>query len=98
MAGDPQLPRFAGSIARRHEAGQFGSAPPTRGAHNALPWQHLSEVLHFVCELRGSTPAGAGAVGRWIPAFAGTTSVGCGGSALRSGEDGVGAAAVGVAP
>ena len=58
MAGDPELPRFGGRIARLHEDGQSGTVHPMTGAHIAFPSQHLRQVLHFVCELRGSRAAG----------------------------------------
>ncbi|MBU1823866.1 MAG: hypothetical protein KKA44_02665, partial [Alphaproteobacteria bacterium] len=41
-----------GSIARLHEDGQSSSAPRSI-ADGISTWQHLCEVLHFVCELRG---------------------------------------------
>src|SRR3546814_5005277 len=51
-AGDPELQRFAGSIARLHEDGQSSSVP--RSITDCIStWHHLLEVLHFVCELRG---------------------------------------------
>src|SRR3546814_12738416 len=51
-AGDPELQRFAGSIARLHEDGQSNSVP--RSITGGIStWQHLCEVLHFVCELSG---------------------------------------------
>ena len=54
MARDPELPRFAGSIAHRLEAGQSRIGLPKKAARTAAPWQHpLNKVLHFVCELRG---------------------------------------------
>ena len=53
MARDPELQRFADTIARLHEAGQSCIALPMRAVRNCLPWQHdLIRVLHFVCELR----------------------------------------------
>ena len=57
MAGDPELPRFGGRIARLHEDGQSGTVLPMTGAHIAFPLQHLRQVLHFVCELRESRPS-----------------------------------------
>src|SRR5262245_63718815 len=72
MAGDPELLRFGGPIARLHEDGQSGTVPPMRGAHISFPSQHLREVLHFVCELRGSRVARACSL-PWTPAFAGVT-------------------------
>jgi hypothetical protein len=45
MAGDPELPRFGGWIARLHEDGQSGTVHPMTGAHIAFPVQHLSSPL-----------------------------------------------------
>src|SRR3546814_4323371 len=56
-AGDPELQRFAGAIARLHEDGQSSSVP--RAITDCIStWQHLLEVLHFVCELRGVQEGG----------------------------------------
>ncbi len=49
------------------------SALQARSDHNALPLQHLSLVLHFVCESRGSIWRHRAARQRWMPAFAGMT-------------------------
>ncbi len=55
MASDPELQRFAASIARLHEAGQSNICLPERAVDNFVPWQHhLTTVLHFVCEVRGA--------------------------------------------
>jgi hypothetical protein len=51
LAGDPEVQQFAGSIARLHVAGQSNSTPQAKGGY-ILTWQHLYQVLHFVCELR----------------------------------------------
>src|SRR3546814_21195900 len=57
-AGDPELQRSAGSIARLHEDGQSNSAPQAIN-DGISTWHHLLEVLHFVCELRGVHDFGA---------------------------------------
>src|SRR5208337_3635777 len=51
MPSDPQLQRFADTIARLHEAGQSYNALPVTVVRR-FPWQHdLISLLHFVCEL-----------------------------------------------
>src|SRR5208337_4149698 len=53
MPSDPQLQRFADTIARLHEAGQSYNALPVTAVRR-FPWQHdLISLLHFVCELTG---------------------------------------------
>ena len=69
MASDPELPRFGGSIGRLHEAGQWRSGLRDRGGRNVCPLQHLSVVLHFVCEL--SEPSATARTTPWVPACAG---------------------------
>jgi hypothetical protein len=55
MAGDPELPRFAGSSCYWQKAGQSRIDLQGKAADSSAPWQHLQlEVLHFVCELRGT--------------------------------------------
>src|SRR5262249_11169887 len=59
MASDPELPRFAGPSYHWPKGGQSRIGRPERAACKSAPWQHLRlEVLHFVCELRGSITQG----------------------------------------
>src|ERR1700758_5785418 len=55
MASDPELPRFAGPSCHWQKAGQSRIDLPRKAARSSAASQHLlEEVLHFVCELRGT--------------------------------------------
>src|SRR6266550_1676442 len=60
MARDPELPRFAASSALALEGWQCGSDLRSRAVRMWFPSQHPMKVLHFVCELRGSTQVSVG--------------------------------------
>jgi len=40
MAGDPELPRFAGPSSHWLEGGQSRIGLPTKAVRTAAPWQH----------------------------------------------------------
>ena len=69
-AGDPELQRFAGSIARLREARQSNTVPQTAVGCSST-WHHLSQVSHFVCELARGPPGHECSrcfpAARWMP-------------------------------